>query len=91
MTERAGQRPTHHHDHDHRSGVSRVLHGILVPHSHDAADSVDDALEASAQGVRAVKLGLVGLGLTAALQLAVVAVSGSVALMADTVQTSRTH
>ncbi|WP_039795271.1 cation diffusion facilitator family transporter, partial [Nocardia araoensis] len=58
---------------------------IFVPHSHDAADSMDDALESSAIGIRAVKISLVVLGCTAALQLGIVAVSGSVALAADTV------
>ncbi len=58
---------------------------LLRPHSHDAADSIDDALEASAQGIRAVKVSLVALGATALAQLAVVAVSGSVALLADTI------
>jgi cation diffusion facilitator family transporter len=46
---------------------------------------VDSALEASTEGVRALKISLVVLLLTAAAQLAVVAVSGSVALLADTV------
>ncbi len=54
-------------------------------HSHDHADSVDDALRDSAAGIRAVKISLVVLGLTAAAQLAIVALSGSVALFADTV------
>ncbi|WP_435737990.1 cation diffusion facilitator family transporter [Cellulosimicrobium sp. PMB13] len=58
---------------------------MFVPHSHDAADSIDDALEASEQGIRAVKVGLLVLGLTATAQLAIVAISGSVALLADTV------
>ena len=58
---------------------------MLRPHSHDAADSVDAALEASAEGIRAVKVSLLALGITAALQLVVVAVSGSVALLADTI------
>lgn len=58
---------------------------VFGPHSHDAADSVDSALEGSAQGIRAVKISLVALGITAALQLLVVAVSGSVALLADTI------
>ena len=71
--------------HRHPRGLRGLLVQIFVPHSHDAADSIDDALEASAQGVRAVKLSLVGLGLTALLQLVVVGVSGSVALLADTV------
>ena len=57
----------------------------IVPHSHDAADSLDAALESSARGIRAVKISLVGLGATAILQLVVVAISGSVALLADTI------
>ena len=58
---------------------------VFAPHSHDSADSVDSALEASAQGIRAVKVSLVALGVTAMLQLFVVAISGSVALLADTI------
>ncbi|MCK6211211.1 cation diffusion facilitator family transporter [Georgenia sp. EYE_87] len=75
----------HDHDHHHHGGLRGFLQHLFVPHSHDAADSIDDALEASAQGIRAVKFSLVALGVTAALQLVIVAVSGSVALAADTV------
>ena len=57
----------------------------LIPHSHDAADSVDDALESSAIGIRAVKISLVALGVTALAQAVIVVVSGSVALAADTI------
>jgi cation diffusion facilitator family transporter len=57
---------------------------LFRPHRHDASASIDPALEQDARGVRALKLSLVGLGLTAALQLVVVALSGSVALLADT-------
>lgn len=74
----------HDHAHDHDHGRGRVT-GLFHPHSHDSADSVDPALEASAQGIRAVKISLVALAVTALLQLGVVAVSGSVALFADTV------
>jgi cation diffusion facilitator family transporter len=75
-----------HEDHEHgHAGVRRRLTGLFHPHSHDAADSVDPALEASDQGIRAVKVSLVVLIVTAALQLAVVLASGSVALLADTV------
>ena len=56
-----------------------------TPHSHDAADSVDDALESSAAGIRTVKISLLVLGLTAIAQIAVVLISGSVALAADTI------
>jgi cation diffusion facilitator family transporter len=57
----------------------------ILPHSHDAADSVDSALESSAIGIRAVKISLVALGITALAQAVIVAVSGSVALAADTI------
>ncbi len=73
------------HGHEHAAGLKGVLQGIFAPHSHDAADSIDDALEASGAGIRAVKTSLVVLGLTAVLQVVVVAVSGSVALLADTI------
>ncbi|HEY0815351.1 MAG TPA: cation diffusion facilitator family transporter [Pseudonocardia sp.] len=48
-------------------------------------DSVDSALETSADGVRVVKISLVALLITGALQAVVVAVTGSVALLADTI------
>ena len=75
----------HGHGHDHRHGPLQALLGLFGGHSHDAADAVDDALEGSAEGIRAVKVGLVVLGLTAALQAALVGLTGSVALLADTV------
>jgi cation diffusion facilitator family transporter len=58
---------------------------IFAPHSHDAADSVDDALQSSAAGIRAVKISLGVLGVTAIAQIVVVIFSGSVALTADTI------
>ena len=57
----------------------------VLGHSHDHADSLDDALTGDARGIRAVKISLVGLGLTAVAQLAIVMLSGSVALFADTI------
>jgi cation diffusion facilitator family transporter len=86
----------HHHDHDHqhegahdhgagsqRSVLSRLAH-VVRPHSHEAADKVDSALEASAEGIRALWISLAILGATAAIQALVVAISGSVALLGDT-------
>ena len=80
----------HAHDHDHphdhaHAGLRGWLHEVFVPHSHDAADSIDDALAASSAGIRTVKISLAVLMLTALAQLAVVAASGSVALLADTI------
>jgi len=75
----------HDHDHDHPKGIRGVLMQIFAPHSHDAADSVDSALETSAVGIRAVKISLIGLGATAAVQVVIAVVSGSIALAADTI------
>jgi cation diffusion facilitator family transporter len=75
----------HAHGHGHGQGWRAGLRELLRPHGHDAVDSVDDALAASADGIRAVKVSLVVLGATALVQLAVVALSGSTALLADTI------
>jgi cation diffusion facilitator family transporter len=75
----------HDHGHDHPGGVRGFLTSLFRPHSHDAADSVDAALESSEQGVRAVKISLVALGVTALAQAVVVLLTGSVALLADTI------
>jgi cation diffusion facilitator family transporter len=52
------------------------------PHSHG---TVDPSILASQRGIWAVKWSLVGLGITAGIQVAVVLLSGSVALLADTI------
>ena len=73
------------HGHDQPAGVRGWLVAIFRPHSHDAADSVDPALETSTEGIRAVKISLVVLGVTAVAQLVVVLFTGSAALLADTI------
>ncbi|MFE9452961.1 cation diffusion facilitator family transporter [Streptomyces sp. NPDC006739] len=80
----------HAHSHQHPApGLSRRLaHRLahaLTPHSHETADKLDPALEASARGLRALWVSLAVLGVTAVAQGTVVAVSGSVALLGDTV------
>jgi cation diffusion facilitator family transporter len=85
----------HDHDHDHdgehahdagwRDRLRHVLGTFTGTHSHAPEDLVDRALETSERGIRALKISLVGLGATALLQLLVVAISGSVALLADTI------
>src|SRR5215204_2293793 len=75
---------THDSGHDRHEGRGHG-HGHGHGHSHDAADSVDSALEASADGIRAVKISLVVLLATSLLQVAVVVLTQSVALLADTI------
>jgi Co/Zn/Cd efflux system component len=63
------------HDHGHRhDGNHSHSHGIIDP-----------SITTSDRGLWAVKWSFVGLAVTAVLQLAVVFVSGSVALLADTI------
>lgn len=76
----------HPHSHPHpRPGLRHRLAHLLTPHSHETADKFDSALESSARGMRALWVSLAVLGLTALAQAVVVAVSGSVALLGDTV------
>ncbi len=79
--------PEHASEHE-RAHAHRGIAGFLasiVGHSHDPADAIDDALTSNARGIRAVKISLVALGITAVLQLGVVLISSSVALLADTI------
>jgi cation diffusion facilitator family transporter len=77
-----------HDDHGHgRAGLaglmSRAVHG-LRPHSHEASEQVDAALEASAEGLRVLWTSLGILAGTAVVQAVVAGLSGSVALLGDT-------
>jgi cation diffusion facilitator family transporter len=84
--------PHRHHDHDSdrdhgSSALSRlrqILGDVFGTHSHDSADKVDQAMEAGADGRRALITSLVIMLVTAALQASVVVLSGSVALLGDT-------
>jgi hypothetical protein len=60
------------HDHQHGedeagSGPLAALGDLLRPHSHDSVAKIDAALESDAHGVRALKITLVALLLTASL------------------------
>jgi cation diffusion facilitator family transporter len=78
-----------HHEHPESQGAwGRLRHELshlLRPHSHDTQAKVDRAMEASAQGMRTLWISLAGLGTTAVLQAIVVALSGSVALLGDSI------
>jgi cation diffusion facilitator family transporter len=85
-----GHGSEHHHDHEgdhghaHEPGVMSRLRHVLRPHSHEAAGKVDAAMEASAEGMRTLWVSLAVLGATALVQAVVAALSGSVALLGDT-------
>lgn len=71
MTETHDRAHEHHHDHGHHHGHT---HGL-----------VDPGIRRSREGIRAVGLALLILGLTAAGQAAVFVLAGSVALLADVI------
>jgi cation diffusion facilitator family transporter len=78
-----------HHDHTHQTGiwgwVAAVFH--LPGHSHENHASLagDPAFNANQEGIRTIWLAIAALGITTLLQVGIVALSGSVALLADTV------
>ena len=72
------------HD-EHSHGILDRLRHLVAPHSHDAAVALDSELESSRRGMRALLLSFLALMVTALLQLAVFAISGSVALLVDTI------
>ncbi len=76
--------PTEQHVSPARRAWAALIHAGR-PHSHDHADSIDDALVTSAAGIRATKVSLVVLAVTAGLQIVIFLISGSVALLADTI------
>ena len=60
------------------------LRHAFTPHSHDAAARTDAALETSRRGMRTLAISFAVLLLTAGVQALIVALSGSVALLGDT-------
>ena len=75
-----------HGDADPGSWLGRVAHqvGHLFAHDHDDVSGAGRLMDSGAVGIRATKVSLVGLGITAGLQAVVVVFSGSVALLSDT-------
>ncbi|WP_460063124.1 cation diffusion facilitator family transporter [Streptomyces sp. YKOK-I1] len=79
---------SHSHSRSHSPAAPSLRHRLshlLTPHSHESADKLDPALESSARGMRALWVSLAVLGVTAVVQAVVVVLSGSVALLGDTV------
>lgn len=74
---------SHDHHHADASPWKRLRHAV-IPHSHDANESIQAATADADAGIRAAWVGLAGMGATALLQILIVAISGSIALLADT-------
>ncbi|WP_307865246.1 cation diffusion facilitator family transporter [Streptomyces montanisoli] len=101
MSEQSDSHGPHGHDHDHhphdrgerghdhRDGrwarVRHQLKHLVTPHSHETMDKIDSALETSREGMSTLWLSLGILGLTTVIQAGIVVLSGSVALLGDTI------
>ncbi len=73
------------HEHDHERGLTGWLSHLFSPHEHGHYAAALDPAMSNARGIWAVKVSLVALLATALFQVIVVVMSGSVALLADTI------
>jgi cation diffusion facilitator family transporter len=74
-----------HDRHDRQNPAVNWVQSLFNPHSHGLQQAALDAALATERGIQAVKVSLVVLLATAAFQVVIVIVSGSVALLADTI------
>ena len=80
MSEHSHDGADHDHDHDH------AQHDVSAHSDHGHTHGVvDPSLFSNARGLRALKWSLVGMLLTASVQVIVVIFTGSVGLLADTI------
>ena len=78
----------HQHEDEHKHSKNPIVDWFqhtFTPHDHGYQTAALDSALATEHGIRAVKISLVALLLTAVFQLVIVAISGSVALLADTI------
>jgi cation diffusion facilitator family transporter len=76
----------HAHEHEHsKNPVIDWFQHTFTPHDHGYQTAALDAALATDRGIWAVKVSLVALLITAIFQVVIVAISGSVALLADTI------
>jgi cation diffusion facilitator family transporter len=83
-----GHKQAHDHEDDHRHSKNPLvdwLQNYTSPHSHGHQEAALDPNLATDRGMWALKISLAGLLATAILQVFVVVISGSVALLADTI------
>jgi cation diffusion facilitator family transporter len=86
MDKHQHERHDEHHKHEHsKSPILEWFQHTFTPHDHGYQTAALDSALATDRGLRAVKISLVALLLTAAFQMLIVAISGSVALLADTI------
>lgn len=78
----------HDYDYDHRHPANPIiawLQHLFMPHSHGHQQAALDPNLATDRGMWALKISLAGLLITAVFQVFIVSISGSIALLADTI------
>jgi len=83
-----GHDQEHNHEHENAHSSNPIIEWFqhtFMPHDHGYQTAALDAALATDRGIRAVKVSLIALLLTATFQVVIVAISGSVALLADTI------
>jgi len=76
----------HDHSHDHNKGFfGRIFGGLVHSHAHEGEGGPARYMQESKRGIWAIKISLGGLALTALFQVVIVIISGSAALLADTI------
>jgi len=85
VSEVIGEHDQHEHGHRPASGLQGRLANLFGTHSHGQQATAMDSALSSERGIWALKVSLIGLMLTALFQVFIVAISGSVALLADTI------
>lgn len=74
------------HEHRHPQGIWGWIAQVFHLHGHEHTPlNADPAFASNQEGIRTIWLALAALGVTSLLQIGIVALSGSVALLADTV------
>gem|GEM_PF-467856 len=74
-----------HHNHKHANGAVGWIAQLFHLHGHEHASlNADVAFSSNREGIRTIWLAIAALGVTSLLQIVVVVLSGSVALLADT-------
>lgn len=74
-----------HHDHNHtdHSMLGRIFG--FITHKHEQVSVAESLIDTSNQGIRALQISFIALAVTAIVQISVVLLSGSIALMSDSI------
>lgn len=74
------------HEHTHSTHTKGIFFFLsLIAHRHSDAGIIESSIVTTSKGMRALVISVIGLGITAGVQILVVSLSGSVALLTDSI------